>query len=433
MLGGAAGVAVFSVGMALLLTGFVEDRLLARDARLSADFVQSIVDTQQVAGHFTRPVAAGDAAFAEFLAHIAAMPDVLRTNVYDRQQRVLWSSTPSLIGQQFGANEELDDALRGEVVAAFDSEDDKAEHVFLGSRREFVETYVPVRDAAATVVGVIELYRRPVALTDTLAQGRRRIWTAALLGGAALMLSLLWFVRRIERTLREQQRQLVDHESLAMVGELSAAVAHSIRNPLGSIRSAAELRRELGDAAPLDHELVIRHVDRIEHLVRTLLSTVNQSGQRPARCAVRPVLEAARARLAPDLAQQGKRLLCRWPDQLGEAPLDELLLTQSLASVLANAAEATQAGDEIRLLASLQPGQLDIVVEDTGAGLGGRPPEQLLQPFVTTKPRGLGLGLPLAKRAMERAGGSLAVESMPGGGTRVTLRLPSTAPEGDRP
>ncbi|MBN8487140.1 MAG: HAMP domain-containing histidine kinase [Burkholderiales bacterium] len=425
MVAGSIGVALFAVGMAWLLDAFIESRLLHRDAELSGDFVQSIADTQKVAEVFRQPQGASDPAFVEFLAHIAAMPDVVRINVYTTGQRVLWSSSPGLIGQTFGHNDELEEALAGQIVASFDADSDKSEHVLLGSPREFVENYLPVHAAGGgPIVGVIELYRRPVALTQALAEGQRRIWGAAVLGGSLLILSLLWFVRRIERALGEQQRRLVDNEALAMVGELSAAVAHNIRNPLGSIRSAAELTRELGSAAPLDHEEVIRHVDRIEHLVRTLLTSAGDPTGRPHRCAVRPVLEAARARIAADLAAQHKQFSHDWPEALGEVALDDILLTQSLASVLANAAEATRSGDQVSLRASQGNGELHIVVEDSGAGLPLAGRDKLLQPFFTTKPRGLGLGLPLARRAMERAGGRLQIEPAHPHGTRVTLTLP---------
>jgi len=423
MIAGSIGVALFAVGMAWLLDAFIESRLLHRDAELSRDFVQSVADTQKAAEAFRHPERASDPDFVEFLAHIAAMPDVLRINAYTTEQRVLWSSSPEMIGQTFGHNDELEEALAGEVVANFDAESDKSEHVQLGSPREFVENYIPVHAARhGPIVGVIELYRRPVALTQALAEGQRRIWGAALLGGSLLILSLLWFVRRIERALGEQQRRLVDNEALAMVGELSAAVAHNIRNPLGSIRSAAELTRELGPSMPLDHEEVIRHVDRIEHLVRTLLTSAGDPTGRPHRCAVRPVLEAARARIAPDLAAQHKQFSHEWPDQLGEVALDDILLTQSLASILANAAEATRAGDQVSLRASQAEGQLRIIVQDSGSGLPATGRDKLLQPFVTTKPRGL--GLPLARRAMERAGGRLQIEPAEPRGTRVTLTLP---------
>ena len=310
-------------------------------------------------------------------------------------------------------------------------QDRKAEHVLLSLRPgEFVENYLPIRDrSTGTVLGIVELYRRPVALTEALAGGRLRLWLGAAVGGLVLFLSLVWFVRRIERSLLEQQSRIVDTEALAMVGELSAAVAHSIRNPLGSIRSAAELQRELGPGTPLDAEDVIRQVDRIEHLVRTLLTVAREPLDRSARCELGHALEATSRRFAPELAAQGKPFHTDWPRPLGEVALDEVLLAQVLASVLANAAEATEAGEGIRLVAECQGRRVQVHVEDAGRGIAPAQRDKVSQPFFTTKPRGLGLGLPLARRAVERIGGQLSIQPLPARGTRVTLTLPLLAPD----
>jgi two-component system, NtrC family, sensor histidine kinase HydH len=427
---GALAIALFSAGMANLLTRFVESTLLLRDAELSRDFVQSVVDTQHVAGALRSGAISDNPNFSEFFDHLNAMPDVLRTNIYSTQRRLMWSSSPALVGRRFDTNDELEQALQGRVVAHFDDQAaEKAEHLLLESReREFVESYLPILDPDdGLLVAVVELYRRPVALTQVLQAGRGRIWLGALVGGVGLILSLLWFVHRIQRSLVEQQSRLVDSEALAMVGELSAAVAHSIRNPLVSIRSAAELQCELGLDAPLDPGEVIRHVDRIEHLVRTLLTCAGDPQQRLARCALVPALAATAARFGPECMSRNTIFETDWPEDLGEVGLDEILLAQALASVLSNAAEATRAGHTISLTAARQAGQAVITVEDDGPGIPAALRGHADQPFVTSKPRGLGLGLPLARRAMERAGGRLDITGRHPTGTRVTLSLPVLA------
>jgi len=426
---GALMITLFSVGMALLLSGFLSARLLTHDAELSRDFLQSMVDNRQAATVFRRGEVAGNTAFIDFFAQLALMPDVLRANVYTPARKVLWSSRPEIIGLTFPRNDELDEALDGEVVAHVDDNpgpDTKAEHVLLALRpSEFVENYLPVIDrASGELLGVVELYRRPVALLDAIRSGQQRVWLGALVGGVVLFLSLGWFVRRIERSLREQQSRLVEAEALAMVGELSAAVAHSIRNPLGSIRSSAELQRELGADAPVDVDDVIRQVDRIEHLVRTLLTYAREPLDAQAHCPLARALQGTRARFAPELAAQGKPFETDWPAELGEVAMDEVLLAQVLASVMANAAEATQRGQAIRLSATLEKRAVLVCVDDEGSGIAPEQLAQVAKPFFTTKPRGLGLGLSLARRAVERIGGAITVAHGPARGTRVTLRLP---------
>ena len=129
MLAGSLAAGLFAMGMAWLLSAFLASRLLQRDAELSRDFVQSIVDTQQVATVFESGEVPRDPAFAEFFAHVAAMPDVLRANVYSPDRRVLWSSQKELIGKRFAANDELDRALSGHLVVHMDDEDEPQSNI----------------------------------------------------------------------------------------------------------------------------------------------------------------------------------------------------------------------------------------------------------------------------------------------------------------
>lgn len=433
VLTGAAAIAAFSVGMAWLLTSFIESRLLERDAVLSRDFVQSIVNTQKVADAFSSRGVESQPGFTEFFAHVAAMPDVLRANAYTTERRVLWSSRPEMIGRVFPANDELDRSLAGEVVVHREDDDDaakdpKAEHMLLGARpSDFVENYLPVYgEAGERPIGVIELYRRPLALLEAIRSGQRLVWAGALIGGLFLFASLAWYVRRTARALREQQSLLVEAEALAMVGEISAAVAHSIRNPLGSLRSSAELQRELGaDAPPGLADEVIAQADRIEHLVRTLLTYARGPAEANGQADLGQALRDAEARFRSEFAGQGKPFEAALAPELGAVAVDPVLLAQMLASMLSNAAEATGPGQRVRLSAARDGARVRIVVEDAGAGIAPAQLGEVTRPFFTTKPRGLGLGLALVRRVAERLGGGLQVDSAgPGLGTRVALTLP---------
>lgn len=425
---GALSIGAFSLAMGWLLSGFLATRMLERDAAISRDFLQSVVRIQQAAGYFRMPQVEPPPSVAEFFAHVAAMPDVLRANVYSLERRVLWSSRVELIGKTFGANDELDRALRGLVVVHREESDHdapKAEHQGLAGRgADYVENYLPVYDEQRVLIGVIELYRRPDALFAAIKSGQRLIWLGAAIGGLFLFAVLVGFVRRIELALREQQQRVVEAEALAIVGELSAAVAHSIRNPLVSIRTSAELQRELtGDEGGV-HDEIMRNVDRIEHLVRTLLTYAADPAERQASTDLGAVLRDSAARFAPEFELQGKHLVLQVPPDLGTVAADPVVLGQVINSVLANAMEATAQGDRIALAARRQGRRADVELHDSGAGIAPEQLASIFKPFYTTKPRGLGLGLPLARRIVRRLGGEIDIDSEPGRGTRVRLSLP---------
>jgi signal transduction histidine kinase len=427
---GALSIGFFSLGMGWLLSDFLARRMLERDAAISRDFVQSIANIQQVAGFFANAKGAPAPSVNEFFAHVGAMPDVIRANIYAPDRHVLWSSRPELIGQTFGANGELDRALTGLVVINREDEGEhepvKAEHQGLdGHEAQFVENYLPVfEEPSHRLMAVIEVYRRPDALFAAIQSGQRLIRAGSLGGGLFLFLILVWFVRRTERVLDEQQHRLVEAETLAAVGEMSAAVAHSIRNPLVSIRTSAELQCETGQDGQGVHAEIMRNVDRIEHLVRTLLSYAREPADRLARADLGQVLREAAARFAPDLAARGRQLEVTLAPDLGTVVGDPLVLAQVFNSLLANAAEATADGGQVRLIAQRQGRRARIDVHDTGAGIEARHLPNIFKPFFTTKPRGMGLGLPLARRIAQRLGGSIDAGSEAGEGTMVTVYLP---------
>lgn len=432
---GALSIGIFSLGMGWLLSAFLATHMLERDAALGRDFVQSIANTQQISVFLAsaRPNEEPPPTVTEFFAHVAAMPDVIRANVYAPDRRVLWSSRPELIGKSFGANDELDLALTGQVVVNREDADEeeraKAEHQGLrGHVAQYVENYLPVyEEHSRRLIAVIEVYRRPDALFEDIDSGQRLIRTGALAGGLFLFLVLVWFVRRTEHVLDQQRHRLVEAETLAAVGEMSAAVAHSIRNPLASIRTSAELQRELGHDDSGLHTEITHNVDRIEHLVRTLLSYSREPAEPLSGTDLSPVLSEAAQRFAPDLAARGRRLEAEFPSDLGGVAGDPVVLAQLFNSLLANAAEATEDGGRVRLVAFRHGQGVRVEVHNTGAVIEPQHLSDIYKPFFTTKPRGLGLGLPLAKRIVQRLGGSIDISSEVGQGTVVSVQLPRVA------
>jgi len=144
-------VVVVATVLGWMLARMVSDRLLNRDAVLTMEFVQSVVRTDQTAHYFATAGSGVPEPLEDTFRHMAEMADVLRTNVYNAERRAMWSTDPAVMGKTFGANEELDEALQGEL--AFETgRVSKAEHVAargaLGSATHgyFIEIYVPVRD-----------------------------------------------------------------------------------------------------------------------------------------------------------------------------------------------------------------------------------------------------------------------------------------------
>jgi two-component system, NtrC family, sensor histidine kinase HydH len=295
----------------------------------------------------------------------------------------------------------------------------------------FVEIYVPVRDSATgPVLGAIEFYKRPQALSRALAELRLYITLGALIGGGLLYAALYGLVRRGDLTIRAQQRQLVDQATLAALGEMSGAVAHGIRNPLASIRSSAELMQDgPPEAARGAAQDIVAQSDRLEAWVRELLSYTQPLDEPAAPVMLGPLVKRCLDDFALEFERRKIDAHNQVPSDLPAVRGDPMLLAQVMRTLLSNAAEALGApGGRIDVQAQSdgaggRRGTVQLEVRDSGPGMSAEVLARVGRPFYTTKARGLGVGLAMAKRVVERAGGQLEIDSAPGRGTTVRLRL----------
>jgi signal transduction histidine kinase len=430
-------VATTSVVTGAVLSWFLTERMLERDAEVTQDFVQSIVHIELAKGYsLDTPSAGGE--LLEFFRHMASMPDVVRANVYARDKTLVWSSDAHLAtGRRYGDNPELDEALEGHletetgIVGAEDHEKD--EHRALGRERmRFVETYVPLRDGGSgAVIGVVEVYRVPNALSRTIDAAIRLTWLIAIGGGLFLYATLFWIVRRADQVIRAQQERLVESETMGALGEMASAVAHGVRNPLSSIRSSAELWQETPGAPGVESAGdIISEVHRIEHWIRELLTFSQPHDERAEAVDARALVEQCVAGFAREARRRHVQLDAALPAALPPIRANAALFTQALNNVVANALEAMppQGGSvKIEALCDPNPKRVAIRVADTGVGIAPGDMDRICQPFFTTKAQGLGVGLTLVRRIVRRFGGDMAIESSAGRGTVITLTLPTAA------
>jgi two-component system sensor histidine kinase HydH len=411
--------AILVIGCAIVffLTRYLTAHMLLRDAEVSRDFIESIVaaetssksPSRQKDGPRSEPLDA-------YVYHIANLPDVIRANLYAPDRSVTWSSDPRLIGQRFHDNDELDKALRGEIVVKAGrvaADETKPEHVGLPEQAapsesgRFVEAYLPIRDEKrTTIVGVVELYKLPRALFDAIDEGVLWVWTSVALGGLLLYFAFFWIVRRADKIMRAQRDRLIETETVTAIGEMAAALAHGIRNPLASIRSAAEVAcEEDGDGAKECLQDIMRQTDRIDGWVRELLAASQGSGLPVEQVDLNEMVRESLQGVAAELRRRGIDLTVH------EAPLPPVRgnrapLAHAFGNIVSNAIEAMPQGGHLHVESRhAGNGSVQIAVEDTGAGVG--------------------LGLPLARRILERHAGRIELESAVGRGTRVVLTLPA--------
>lgn len=417
---------------AWLISSFLNNHLFQREAAVSRDFVQNILISDDSLEYLARPADENlKSRFSNSIEHLTNMRDILRANVFGADRTVIWSSNAKLVGERFLDNDELDEALSGKLVVhagQINSGHEKNEHIGLDpSVRFFVESYIPItRPGDGQIIGVVELYKAPLALTEAIQEGRLQVAVAAGIGALALYVCLFWLIRRADRTIKEQRTQLLEAETLAVVGELTSAVAHNIRNPLSSIRSSAELVLAFPQEDGSEHAAeIIREVDRISLRINELLRFSGKTSQQAESVDLVGLLLACVREHQPAFAGRAQNLRFECSLPTANIVADQALLQQVFHSLLSNAEEAMAAGGECLVrLNPLDERKVRVDIVDAGCGIPSEAAEQVFRPFFTTKPKGLGLGLPLARRIVERFGGSLNLDSQPGVGTMVSIVFP---------
>jgi signal transduction histidine kinase len=219
-------------------------------------------------------------------------------------------------------------------------------------------------------------------------------------------------------------------ERLAEVGELSAAVAHGIRNPLAGIRLAAQLGVEsTRPDDPVRENLadVLAEVGKLEARVRGVLDFSRPFEPTLAPTPLAPIVAGLAETLAPGLAVRGVTLRVDVPASLPPARADAALLGQALQELVVNAGEAVASGGTVTVAARQRAGGpgLEIEVADDGPGIPPGMRDRVFQLFMTTKATGTGVGLAVARKIVERHGGTIRVEDAVPHGTRFVLALPA--------
>jgi signal transduction histidine kinase len=293
-------------------------------------------------------------------------------------------------------------------------------------RHRLLEKQAPIRTfflfvllAASGVVMVV--------LLSSLLQERTR--QAFVFGAVALTTLLaLWrtlFIRLYEDAARRQR--------LALIGTMAAGVAHEIRNPLASIKGAAQFVQKDLEPTPGKEEakeylkLLVGEVDRLNGVVESFLTYARPMEPRRQEVALdgflRDLLRLHAASLPPSI-----KVETSFDAELPPVRVDPGLLTMAITNSIRNAAEAMPDGGTLRIrtsgVASALRNWAAIEIEDSGPGIPRGEVDRIFQPFYTTKTKGTGLGLAIALRVLEAHGGDITVENLESRGCRFTFFLP---------
>jgi len=223
-------------------------------------------------------------------------------------------------------------------------------------------------------------------------------------------------------------------ERLAALGQLSAGLAHELRNPLGSIKGSADLlARSASHNDPMAKELagiISAEVDRTNSLVTRFLDFARPLEPRRELTDVTCVIDRAVTRAAVTQAavtQANVEVVRDYSSSLPPLAIDPELMEQVFLNLVTNAAQASAPGGLITIRTREVDGQAEVSVIDRGCGIPPDKIETIFNPFVTTKQGGVGLGLAIVAKIVDGHGGKMSVESQPGKGSTFRVLLPIPA------
>jgi signal transduction histidine kinase len=249
-----------------------------------------------------------------------------------------------------------------------------------------------------------------------------------------ILMQIVTKADQINEARAEERRRLEDKlnhaERLASLGEMVASVSHEIRNPLGIVRSTAEiLDKRLKDQAPASKhlaEILITETTRLDDIVREFLDFARPQVPRFTKGLINDLIVKVEDFMQPEFDKNQISVANDLDSDLEPMNIDQNLLYRAFLNLFVNAVQAMPDGGTLSISTSMateEKKKIIIMIKDTGIGIAKEKQAMIFTPFYTDKNRGTGLGLAIAKNIIEEHNGSIAVESETGKGATFIIAL----------
>jgi len=233
-------------------------------------------------------------------------------------------------------------------------------------------------------------------------------------------------ILQVEQAARRSDR-------LAALGQLSAGLAHELRNPLGTIKASAELlQRNVSAENDVSREMagfIVSEVDRTNSLVTRFLQFARPLKLRRGNADLAQTLDRAIAQVEREA--KSAAIYKNYAPEIAPFPFDAELMERVFYNLILNAVQASPPGGAVSVKTRAAGEAVEIAVIDRGAGIEPQQRDSIFNPFFTTKPEGVGLGLAIVSKIVDEHGGKITVESEPGKGSVFHVLLPVAAVRGE--
>jgi signal transduction histidine kinase len=371
--------------------------------------------------------------------------DVKTVNIYDLRNVISYSLDPDLIGKANAGGTGYEEAVKGRSYSKLVRTGNFWE-IFLGIPKEsMLVTFSSVKpdklllapdhiDKPLPVLGVVEI-------AQDITKEYRRIFryqifiilTSALVM-TILFLIMFYVVRHGEKIIEKRARkrlqleeQLSRAKHLSSLGEMTAGISHEIRNPLGIIRSSAELLKKKMAILEPDNTIpgvIVEEATRLDKIISDFLNYARPKTPQRLPCRIDEIIEKNLAFLAPQLDASNHQVIKNYEKDLPEISGDADMLYQAFLNILINAMQAMPGGGNIRISTVSNKDAVEIRFDNDGDPIDPENIERIWEPFFTTKDTGTGLGLGMVKNIVEAHRGEIRIENQSDEGVRVEVTLP---------
>jgi signal transduction histidine kinase len=229
------------------------------------------------------------------------------------------------------------------------------------------------------------------------------------------------------RKLQDSVEQLRRADRLSVLGQLSAGLAHEIKNPLASMKGSVEI---LASEFPADHdkhefvEILGKELDRLNKVLGEFLQFARPPRPDRRPCDLREVLDSIRALCSREARRQGVTIELEYEPSLPELELDAAQVQQAFLNIVLNGIQAMPSGGCLSISVARRDNDIGIEVRDEGSGVAPENHSRIFDPFFTTKDGGTGLGMATARNLIQAHGGDIRLIGTEGEGATFLISLP---------
>ena len=406
--------------------------------------------------------------FSEFFNGVDTS-EILRIKVWSIDGTIVFSDDASIIGKNYRDNESFQESMEGNVISEI-QEPVKPENVEESGYGQLMEIYVPITSADGKIIGIIETYTSldfvNSSINETIFMIFVIVFTSCVfLAGAVVFVfhsirknvlepitsiqnatkkvssgdfeleleqkgddeikNLADDINIMAKELAKQRKTIINVERLSAIGELSARIAHDMRNPLNIIKNSAQIikigQKNMDSNTKANWERLERGIYRISHQVDDVLEYIKPSHLTRIPTRISTILHQACERLAiPD------NITINLPETDATIPCDSVKLETVFVNLIMNSIQTI--GNQVGAISINLKDESDdvllITLKDTGPGIPHEILTKIFDPLFTTKQMGTGLGLSSCKNIIEKHGGSIDVSSARVKGATFLIRLP---------